>query len=179
MSLLRHTLFLLLLLPLAATMSSCSDEEPPVKSANDILGVWTDGNGYYMNLREDTRAYTLSVSGKGEEASATFDLSVYFYEPGYDILLWIDGEAQPNVYQVVSLTDDKLVWCWVDNLRDDKYDGLSKSELIGQIIQQAHDGYPLDPARYQTFTRTSTEIYLHLLERFGFEEPESTIYPIE
>lgn len=158
-------LLLLLFLPLIA---SCSDSEPPVRSEKDIMGVWSEKEGEYMYLDTDFSAYTFSFWEEGGEPLFSYAQDGYFYEPGYNFVFYMNEESQPDIYQVIKLTDTELVWCWVDNLFDDKYKGLSKSEIIGKVIQQAQNGeFHPDPARYKYFTRQPFSVIEDNLARFG------------
>lgn len=164
---------LILALIFIFTATSCSDDnDEPARSQDDIMGVWADIEGRYMHLAEDFKAYNLYVTDKDGKPSAEFEIprAGYFYEPGYDILLYMSAESQPEVYKIVKLTQDELEWCLVDNLLNDEYKDLSKSEIIGLIIKKAHEGYTINPDSCQTFTRVPESVYYDILSEFELDE---------
>ena len=164
---------IILSLILSAAIVSCSDDnDEPARSQDDIMGVWADIEGRYMHLAEDFKAYNLYVTDKDGKPSAEFEIprAGYFYEPGYDILLYMSAGSQPEVYKIVKLTQDELEWCLVDNLLNDEYKDLSKSEIIGLIIKKAHEGYTINTDSCQTFTRVPESVYYDILSEFELDE---------
>ena len=144
---------IILSLILSAAIVSCSDDnDEPARSQDDIMGVWADIEGRYMHLAEDFKAYNLYVTDKGGKPSAEFEIprAGYFYEPGYDILLYMSAGSQPEVYKIVKLTQDELEW--------------------GLIIKKAHEGYTINPDSCQTFTRVPESVYYDILSEFELDE---------
>lgn len=156
---------------LTLLMASCSDDEPAVRSENDIYGAWIDNNGNYFYFRYPNLCYRLVPES---EDWAILDYDAYYYEPGYNFLLYVsaaqenDNEIQPDIYSVTSLTDTEMTWVWADNLRDDKFDGMSKSEILGQIIKEAQEGFKLDYSRTRVFTKIANDEFDRILVKYGY-----------
>lgn len=144
-----------------------SDDEPAARAESDVYGAWVDGDGDYFYFKYPNICYRL-VPAASEDTYAALYNDSYFYEPGYRFLLYIDTDAQPNIYEVTSLTDREMTWVWADNLRDDKYDGMSGSEILGQVIKEAQDGFKLDYSRTTQFTKISTDDFKKILEDAGY-----------
>ena len=161
----------LLLTVFALAFASCSDDEPAPRSEADIYGAWADRHGDYFYFSYPNICYKLAPESDGH---AMLYHDAYYYEPGYNFLMYVgtdaDSEIQPDIYQVTSLTDDKMTWVWADNLRDDKFDGMSKSEILGQIIKEAQEGFKLDYSRTSEFTRIETSEFKRLLEKYDYSD---------
>ncbi|MDE6443238.1 MAG: hypothetical protein K2K64_02285 [Muribaculaceae bacterium] len=174
------------LFPLAATllflvsaMASCSSDEPAPRDEDDILGVWTDGEGRYLYFISGTDVFDLRLDDADGEKNYTLMQDSYFYEPGYNFVILMDfmkgleegnfestdweDLVSPEVFQVTTLDKKQLTWCWVDNLTDDKYKGMSKKEIIGRVIMEADKGFTLLPQNYQTFTSVSHDEFQQIL----------------
>lgn len=168
---------LMLILPL---FSSCSSsDEPAPRDEADILGVWTDGDGRYLYFISGTDVYDLRLDDSENEKAYTLMQDSYFYEPGYNFVILMDfmkgleegnfestsweDLVSPEVFEVTVLDKKQLTWCWVDNLTDDKYKGMSKKEIIGRVIQEADKGFTLLPQNYQTFKAVSHDEFQQIL----------------
>lgn len=173
---------LILLLPL---FTACSGDEPVERNEEDILGIWTDGAGRYLYFNTETMVFDIRLENAGAEKSYSLMQDSYFYEPGYNFVIFLDfmkgvengsdsesweDMVSPDVYQVVSLTQNSLKWCWVDNLTDEKYSGMSKKEIIGRVIQEADKGFTLLPENYQSFTRVSDEEFDRIVDDYQIWE---------
>lgn len=146
-------------------LTSCSDDEPAVRSENDIYGAWVDDEGNYLYFRYPNVCYRLIPES---EEWAMLDYDAYYYEPGYNFLLYVNQETQPDIYSVTQLTENEMTWVWADNLLDDKYDGMSKSEILGQVIKEAQEGFKLDYSRTVEFKKIETAEFEKLLEDYGY-----------
>lgn len=171
------SLFLLSCIPF---LSSCSSsDEPAPRDEKNILGVWTDGNGRYLYFMSETVAFDLILdNSQGQKSYSLMDDS-YFYEPGYNFVILMDFRkglesdnpdssgweemVSPEVFQVTRLDSNTLTWCWVDNLTSEKYQDLSKKEIIGKVITEADKGFTLLPENYQTFTAVSMDEFNQIL----------------
>lgn len=155
----------LLIVICSIVFASCSNDEDPVpRSENDICGAWVDNDGNCMYFKLPNLCYKV-VPETDDMAEVYYD--AYYYEPGYNFLLYVDSETQPDIYMVTELNDKGMTWVWADNLRDDKYDGMSKSEILGAIIKQAQEGFTLDYSRTITFARISMYEFERFLEKYG------------
>ena len=165
--------FFLTSLLLLVARSSCRSDDPIVRTEYDIMGVWTNGEGRYMRLGDDTRAYNLYVTEQDGETIGWWEQDGYFYEPGYNILLYIDNRSILDVFQIVTLTESEMTICWVkeitvsDIMTGDKEVG----QLIGEIIKEAQEGFQLDPALYQYFYRISEEEFLKIVDSLDLYYP--------
>lgn len=164
--------FPVILTVLLGLMPGCSsDDEPTFRNEGDILGVWTDGEGRYINFDSENRAFNLYVRTQDGMEIGLWEQDGYFYEPGYNLLIYMDQNSHPQIYQVLELTEDELVWCWVEDLRDN-YNGTdSIGEIIGQIIQNAHDGYPIDPEKTEFFSRVPEDRFLDIIDSLNLALP--------
>ena len=162
----KFTSLLLLFLSVAFSglFISCDSEDEPIRSENDILGVWTQGDDRYISFEEGNRAPNLYVKEQEGMTIGVWEQDGYFYEPGYQLLIYIDKSSNPGVYKVVELTETRLVTCWVENLMDKYNDGESIGQIIGDIINNAQQGYELDPANYAYYEKVPENEFYELLE---------------
>lgn len=163
--------FGILLLSFILIAGGCSHEDPVVRNENDILGAWDKGDGTYLRFEKDNIVMLLNVTEQDNLTIGDWSRDVYFYEPGYELLIYMDAELQPNVYQVIKLTDRELVICWVDNLRDEYGSDQSIGEIIGNIIKDAHEGYDLNPAYFTYYTKISDDEYYDIIQNIDVMEP--------
>lgn len=166
-----NKIYVTLLMALSLVMASCSSDEPEVRSVSDIYGAWTDNTGSYFYFRYPNVCYKLVPES---DDVAILDYDAYYYEPGYNFLLYVsvahddNDQIQPDIYSVTSLTDKEMTWVWADNLRDDKYDDMSSGEILGQIIKEAQEGFKLDYSRTSVFTKIETSEFKSLLEKYSY-----------
>lgn len=157
-------IFLLLISVFSIALTSCSkDDDPAPRSENDICGAWADDEGNCIYFKLPNICYKI-VPEEEDWAEVYYD--AYYYEPGYNFLLYIDSDTQPDIYMITALNDREMIWVWADNLLDEKYDGMSKSEILGAIIKQAQQGFNLDYDRTITFTRISMWEFEIFLEKY-------------
>ena len=152
-------------------LSSCSDSEPEVRHQDDIIGYWTDGKGRYMNLESETVAYNLYVYDQDGLTIGRYEQDGYFYEPGYNLVLYMDESLNPQVYKIVELSDKEMIWCWVEDIRESFDNNDSVGEIIGQIIKDAQEGFDLDPANYLYFYSITEDEYLDIVDSLDVIEP--------
>lgn len=102
-----------LLLFLAVAMPSCSndnDNDEPESSVKDlIVGVWKD-NEYddVLKLRDDG-TYILIDGDDGEREYGTYLIRKSSLYPNKYILTFFTGHEEPDAYQIVSISKNKLV----------------------------------------------------------------------
>lgn len=160
-----NKIYLLLLILFSLTLPSCSNEDPAPRSEDDIYGAWVDNDGNYFYFRYPNICYKLIPES---DDWAILDYDAYYYEPGYNFLLYVNQETQPDIYSVTQLTESEMTWVWADNLLDDKYDDMSKSEILGQVIKEAQEGFKLDYSRTSNFMKIDTDEFKRLLEAYGY-----------
>lgn len=155
----------LMMLPLY----SCSDNDPDVRTESDLVGTWTDSDNHYLYIQSDTRIYSLFIENYEGEEYGVLEPDGYLYEPGYNFIVYMGREGEPNVYQLIKLTENEMVWCWADNLLDDKYKDMSKSEILGALLKEADKGFTLDHSRMITYRRIPDSEFQSLLHKYGLE----------
>ncbi|MDE6096617.1 MAG: hypothetical protein K2G52_10555 [Muribaculaceae bacterium] len=154
---------------LSISLSSCSDNDPEVRTESDLVGVWSDSTNHYLYIQSDTRIYSLFIEEYDGETVGVLEPDGYIYEPGYNFIVYMGREGEPNVYQLMSVSETEMVWCWADNLLDEKYDGMSKSEILGALLKEADKGFTLDPSRTITYRRVPDSEFQSLLDKYGLE----------
>ena len=157
--------FAALIFAIAAIFSSCSKDEE-VRTPENIVGIWQTAPHSYLKLNDDYVARTLEVVDQDDKSVGQWSQTeVYFYEPGYNIVIYLTSYHEAKVFQVVELTGSKLVWCWVENIEIDDIHGVDDlGEVMGEIIKKAQEGYTLNPDLYQSFKRVSEEQFLDIIE---------------
>ena len=159
-------------LPLVSALlilPSCTKEEE-VRQPADILGVWALSEYSYFEFCKEYELRHLEVEYTGDGiALGIWSKDVYYYEPGYNLVIYLSGEKAADVYQIVTMTDEKLTWCPVDHVEITDADSAGK--MIGEIIEKAQEGYKLDPALYQSFRKLSQEEFFRILEDLGIYYP--------
>lgn len=167
---LRVSMFLMIML----TFAACSDEKEPddiIRSEQDILGYWEGADDRYIYFKDNNQAYNLYVSTQEGLVIGDWYDDGFFYEPGYNLIIYIDQTLHPTVYQVIELTEETLVWCWVKDIREEYDSSASIGQVLGDIIKEAQQGFTLDPALYQTFKRLSKDQFLDILESLNLTYP--------
>lgn len=144
-----------------------SDDDPAPRAESDVYGAWIDNDGDYFYFKYPNVCYKL-VTAKSADGMAELFYDAYYYEPGYNFLLYVDINTQPDIYEVTTLSDKEMTWVWADNLREDKYDGMSGSEILGQVIKEAQNGFKLDYSRTMKFEKISTDDFKKTLEAAGY-----------
>lgn len=164
MSKIYNFILILFFVALATTLTSCSDNNDDVRTPADIVGVWSPSDNVYLDFSEDNTIRNVRIEVEDGETVGVITDDVYFYEPGYNLVVYITAEQTANVYQIVSMTDKRLTWCWVKDITD-KYDGeVNIGSIIGEIIKEAQEGFKLDPGHYQSFNKISEDKFLEILE---------------
>ena len=166
-------IYLLVSLIFLLAITGCSSSDDDIRVPDDIMGVWQTSPDSYIEFSTNNEAHRLVIFEQDGETIGDWFLDVYFYEPGYNLVIYIDAESNANVYQVVSLSDYALTWCWVDEIH---YEGLNKEtigQIIGQIINKAQEGYHLNPELYESFRKVSYDKFFQLLESLDIMYPWS------
>ena len=153
---------------------SCAKSEEEMRSPSDILGVWSPSSNEYFNFKDNYIVAALYISYEdGEEVAEEFE-DVYLYEPGYNLVVYLNTTPSDNssmiisVYEIVSMTQSKLTWCWVKDIEinPDNANKDTVGKVMGQIINEAQEGFTLDPELYQTFTKIPESTYKEIRDRF-------------
>lgn len=149
--------------------TACSHDEE-VRMPDNIMGVWSHGDNVYMEFSTNNTVRNLVVDYQDGESIGNWQKEVYYYEPGYNLVLYITSHQEGVVYEVVKLTNSDLTWCPVDTIdvidRDE-----SIGQIIGNIIQKAQEGYKLDPELFESFTKVSEEEFLNVIESLDLIYP--------
>ena len=149
-------------LVVSLSLSACSNDDSHMRTSADILGVWSPGSGEYREFLNNQTVRNLTVETQDDLTIGTWEEEVYYYEPGYEIVLYITAHQEGEVYKVIDLTDKKLVWCPVDKIEVIDRDE-SIGHIIGNIINKAQEGYPTNPELYETFAKISENDFLSIL----------------
>ena len=153
------------LILLTACFSCSKDEE--VRQPADILGDWAIDSRSYLQFNDDNTARTLTIEYQDGESIGKWSYTdVYFYEPGYNMVVYLTSDHEAIVYAVVELSTAQLIWCPVDEIDTEGEESISK--IIGNIINKAQEGYELNPELYETFRRVPENQFLTILE--GLDE---------
>lgn len=157
--------FLSFILILSATLlTACSNSDNDVRMPVDIVGVWSPNDSQYLDFQANNTIRNVKVETQDGETIGIITDDVYFYEPGYNLVVYITADQTANVYQIIDMTDNRLTWCWVKDITDE-YDGEENiGSIIGQIIKEAQEGFKLDPGNYQSFNKISEDKFLEILE---------------
>ena len=166
-----HYLALLLAFFSMLVLGSCdSNDEPPMRTEEDILGIWRNDNRY-MDVQSDYRAYNLLVEQQNGTSIGRWSLDGFFYEPGYKLVVYMGEDLDPTVYAIVELTETTLIWCPVDSLKEEYDAGESIGQIIGEVIKRAQNGYKVNPELYEYFEKISAEEYFRMLEELNIFYP--------
>ena len=171
LTIIRNIVSSLTLTFLVFSLLSCSHEDPEVRNQDDILGVWSPSADRYLRFEADNTVINLVISHQDNESIGDWTRDVYFYEPGYDIVIYMDDELQANLYKVIKLTKSEMTLCWIENIRDEYDSGQSIGEIIGGIIKDAHDGYDINPANFVSYKKISDNDYYTILQGIDIMEP--------
>ncbi|MCH5233240.1 MAG: hypothetical protein J1E78_06325 [Muribaculaceae bacterium] len=145
-------------------ITSCSNNDEDVRMPDNILGVWSPSDDVYLEFRENNTIRHLNIEMEDGETIGIISDDVFFFEPGYNLVVYISAQQTANVYKIITLTDSKLTWCWVDDITDEYEGDQNIGSIIGKIIQKAQEGYHLDPGRYEYFNKVPEVKFLEILE---------------
>ena len=150
-------------------MFACSSDDD-VRLPENILGVWSPYNDtLYLEFCEQNEIHRLNIEFQDDESIGIWTKDVYYYEPGYNLVVYLSGEKAADVFQIVKLTDSELEWCWVDKVEVTSAQSVGK--ILGDIIKKAQEGYKLDPALYQSFRRIPENQFFSILESLNIFYP--------
>lgn len=155
----------------AAFCGACSHDQEPMRQPSDIVGVWTPGDSLYLDMLSDNSVRALYVEEQDGLSIGTWHQEVYFYEPGYNLLIYIDYKQKCDVYQIIELTDKEMTMCWVENIKAETVEKEGIGKIVGHILNEAQEGFKLDPAYYQTLHRISEDQFLEIVENISILDP--------
>lgn len=158
----------LTILTVSVIFSSCNHDDE-VRMPEEIMGVWSPNDDVYLEFCDDNIVRHLNISYQDGESIGTWTTDVYYYEPGYNLVIYLSAEHHADVYEIVELSSDKLTWCWVDEIN--ARDAESIGQIIGDIINKAQEGFHLDPELYQTFNKISKDEFLSIIENLDLNYP--------
>ena len=158
----------ILLLSLAG---ACSDKDDDVRMPEDILGVWSPDDSLYLEFSTNNEVHKLSVFEQDGESIGQWDMEVYFYEPGYNLVIYINNENEATVYQIISMDNNEMTWCWVEDIPQEKVEEEGIGKILGEIINQAQEGFKLDPELYQSYKKIPENEFFDILEKLDIFYP--------
>lgn len=168
---LKYLIILLVCPAMITFMAGCSSSDDVMRIPEDIMGIWSPEPDTFLEFSKNNEVHTLTTYLQDGETIGRWGLDVYFYEPGYNLVIYINADNEANVYQIVSMTDKTLTWCWVDEIPVDSVDKDSVGQAIGQIINKAQEGYKLDPELYHTLVKISYDEFFKMLESLDIMYP--------
>lgn len=128
----------------------------------DIVGVWSPAENIYLDFSEDYVVHNVVIEDIDGKTVGDWTKDAYFYEPGYNMVVYV-GEGQiAEVYQIVEMNDKSLTWCLVDEVDAANEENLG--HMVGDIINKAQEGYELNPELYQSFKKVPEEEFMKILE---------------
>ena len=150
---------------------SCSSSDQMMRTPEDIMGVWSKESDRYIEFSTNNEAHKLLIYDQNSEKIGDWYIDAYFYEPGYNLVIYINENNVATVYQVIALTDSKLTWCPVDELPPDSINKDNIGNVIGGIINKAQEGYHLNPELYESYSKIPYYDFLELLESLDIMYP--------
>lgn len=163
-SFLRKCLNLLGVTILIISASSCSKEEE-MRTPDDILGTWSKNSTSFLQFRLDNIVAPFNIIYQDGQSIGKWSYNdVYYYEPGYQLVIYLNELHQAEIYEIVELSSSRLTWCWVDELDAEEVNRDNIGHIIGEIITKAQEGYKLNPELYETFNRVSESEFLSIEE---------------
>lgn len=158
-------------------LPSCNKEDEEVRMPDNILGIWSPDDANFYEFSDDYTVHHLIIDEQDGESIGRWESDVFFYEPGYNILIYLDAHQQANVYEIVELTSEVLTWCWVDEINvSDREESLGK--IIGEIIKKAQEGYKLDPELFKSFRKVTEEEFFSVIESLDLMYPWAPFPPM-
>ena len=164
------TLKSIILIFLTAGLCGCSHSDD-VRTPANILGVWSPGNNVYLEFTDNYVIHNLEVTQQDGETIGIWNQEVYFYEPGYNLVVYVTYQQTAAVYQIVKLSDKELTWCWVEDIKASTIESEGIGNVMGQLINKAQEGFDLNPELYETFKKVPENQFLDLLESLDIMYP--------
>lgn len=159
----------LCLLAFSIGLGACSKDNEDLRTTENILGVWSPNENLYMEFGDNHTIHNLRIFYQDNERIGEWNDEVYYYEPGYNLVIYLTYDHKAYVYQIISLTDESLTWCWVKEISVGNANQMGL--IIGEIIKEAQEGFKLDPGLYETFRRVPEDEFLNILENLNIMYP--------
>lgn len=150
---------------------SCSKDDETVRLPENILGVWAPSDSVYLEFGEKQVVHRLDIFHQDGESIGRWELEVYYYEPGYNLVIYMDYTNVATVYEIVTLSDKELTWCPVKTITQQQIEQTGIGKLIGEVINEAQTGFTLNPELYQTLSKVSEDKFFSLLESLDIMYP--------
>jgi hypothetical protein len=144
----------LILSLLSLSLSSCSDDMPEDRSEYDILGIWLDSEGHYLDLGDTEYITDYQLDEMGGQRFWLKRRLTYFYEPYSYLMLTADAEAQMHLYRLISCNDEEMVLCWLADPTMEEIEGENRYEFFKIFFEE---DYVIDPANYKYWARVTPE----------------------
>ena len=163
----KFSRIVMMVIVLGCLFASCSKEEE-VRTPDAILGIWSPSENLYMTFTDNYTVLNLEVTEEDGYKIGLTSTDAYFYEPGYQIVIYMMG-THATVFQIVKLTQSELVWCPVDEITFDQAQEADEiGQLIGDIIKKAQEGYDLDPELYESLRSVSESEYRQMEDSLDY-----------
>lgn len=151
--------------------ASCGRDDVEMRTPEDIVGVWSPSSTEYLEFSADNTIHNLQIEYQDGESIGLWNSEVYFYEPGYQLVVYIDHKMNASIYKIVNMSKNAMTWCWVKDIRAEYESGVSIGEILGSIIKEAQEGFKLNPELYQYFVRVPVNDFYSMLERLDIMYP--------
>ena len=148
---------------------SCSDDTEEMRWPEEIEGVWSPDPTNYLEFSNDNTIHNLKIEYQDDKSIGIWTTDVYFYEPGYNLVIYLTSDHYADVYEIVELTQETMTWCWVDEIEAAGADSIG--EIIGEIINKAQEGFTLDPELFESFNKIPQDDFFALLESLNIFYP--------
>lgn len=135
-----------------------------MRTPEDIIGIWVLDDNEYFQYNENYTVTNIQIEYLDGERVGLWRDDAYFYEPGYQILIYLNG-IKAVVYKIVEQNATSFTWCWVKEIDEEEATSADDiGKLMGDIIKEAQEGFHLDPTKYVTFKKISQQQFDQILE---------------
>lgn len=145
-------LLLSLFVSVACTCVSCGDDLPAERSDEEVVGIWSDGDGHFLEFADPDHCYDYSYLKTSSVEYWVKRAEVYFYEPYSSLIAKEDTDGVMHIYKVVSVDASSMVLCWVATPDISDIEGEGKYEFLRIFLKNE---YTEDPANNITYRRVS------------------------
>ncbi len=140
--------FLIMLSP------SCSEDFPEERSAVDVLGIFSDGDGHYLEFVDPDHMYEYEYLKTEKYEFWLQRPEVYFYEPHSRLMARENSEGVLQIFRMMNVDEDGMDLCWVADPELNGLEGDAKYDLLRMFVKNEYD---YDPANTISYRRVSPE----------------------
>lgn len=141
-------LFAVILLP------SCSDDFPEERSAEDVIGIYSDREGHYLEFADPDHMYEYLYQKTDRYEYWLKRSEAYFYEPHSQLMAKENFDGMLQLFRVMDVNSSGIELCWVEDPELNGLEGDAKYELIKKFVKNEYD---YDASNTEIFRRVSAE----------------------